>query len=95
MSVGVQCAPLAARWRSYRPGMASTKSNRADTKPPAWLKEGVRATDTATDRTGVVMSVGLIHGGVQLAPPDRVWLRPPGGGREWEAPADRLAPAAQ
>lgn len=33
-------------------------------------------------------------GGQQVGPPDRVWLRPAGGGREWTAAAADLAPVA-
>ncbi|MGW6267488.1 MULTISPECIES: hypothetical protein [unclassified Streptomyces] len=36
---------------------------------------GAVAVDTATGRVGVVMEKG----------PSRVYLRPPGGGKEWEA----------
>ncbi|MEE1835785.1 hypothetical protein [Streptomyces sp. SP17KL33] len=44
---------------------------------------GTLVLDTATDRVGVFM--GRVH-----PHSSRVWLRPEGGGREWEAFGNRL-----
>lgn len=61
---------------------------------PRWLRPGVLVEDTRTGRPAVVAAVGLRMGGQQIGPPDRVWLRPAGGGREWTAAAGDLTPAA-
>lgn len=58
---------------------------------PRWLRPGVLVEDTRTGRPAVVAAVGLRLGGQQVGPPDRVWLRPPAGGREWTATAADLA----
>lgn len=57
-----------------------------------WLHVGAHVIDTRSERVGVVMSIGLRMGGRQFGTADRVWLRPPGGGVEWEAKARHLAP---
>jgi hypothetical protein len=44
------------------------------------LQVGATATDERDNRTGVVMDVDS----------SRVWLRPHGGGREWEAPRTKI-----
>lgn len=78
--------------------MAITESARSSTRrpgppaAPAWLEVGAAALDTRCDRVGVVMSIGLRLGSAQLAGEDRIWLRPEGGGREWEALVEDLAP---
>ena len=58
-----------------------------------WVKVGKLALDTRTDTVGVVMSIGLRLGSAQLAGDERIWLRPVGGGREWEAFAEHLTSA--
>lgn len=46
------------------------------------LVVGRLARDTKRDRVGTVMEIE----------PERVWLRPPGGGREWEAEREAVRP---
>ncbi len=61
-----------------------------------WIKPGAVALDTATARVGEVQYVGPLFAFAPAAKKDqdKVWLRPVGGGVEWETTADALAPAA-
>ncbi|MFE2726281.1 hypothetical protein [Kitasatospora sp. NPDC059327] len=59
--------------------MSTRKRNAAAYRP----RVGELVLDTRTGRTGIYMdSLGGEH-----------YLRPPGGGREWTAPPDRVGPA--
>ena len=62
---------------------------------PAWIKSGALALDTATDRVGQVQHIGAPYASSPAANKerDKVWLRPVGGGVEWESTVNALAPA--
>ncbi|MEV0535614.1 hypothetical protein [Kitasatospora sp. NPDC050463] len=61
--------------------MSTRKRNAAAYRP----RVGELVLDTRTGRTGIYMdTLGGEH-----------YLRPPGGGREWTAPPDRVGPAPE
>ena len=62
---------------------------------PTWIKPGAVALDTASARVGEVQHMGPLYPQAPTAKKDRdkVWLRPVGGGVEWESTAGALAPA--
>jgi hypothetical protein len=80
--------------RSARPRRPATTTA---TRPrPTWIQPGAVALDAATARVGQVQHIGPLFA---FAPApkkerDKVWLRPVGGGVEWESTAGDLAPAA-
>ncbi|MFD3330142.1 hypothetical protein [Streptomyces sp. NPDC058701] len=55
---------------------------------PSWLRSGITVFDTEINRTGEVMAVAWP--GCDLRQAWRAWLRPLGGGREWNPSVDRL-----
>lgn len=69
----------------------------ATTTPPrpTWIKRGAVALDTATGRVGEIQHVGAPFASAPAARKhqDNVWLRPVGGGVEWESTVNALAPA--
>ncbi len=51
---------------------------------PTWLHEGARVYDPAKDREAVIQFVGGWEDPqTRRIIPEAVFLRPPGGGREW------------
>ncbi|MEY9839395.1 hypothetical protein ABH941_004657 [Streptacidiphilus sp. EB103A] len=54
---------------------------------PAWIKHGAVVLDAATRQLGEVQHIGPPYatGPSTRKDHDKVWLRPCGGGREWEA----------
>lgn len=75
----------ASRRRPFRPGgLLSSPTQPPGPTPGTAHRPLVR--DTATDRIGEVMEE---TGSGQNA---RVWLRPPGGGREWTTTAEDIQP---
>jgi len=61
-----------------------------------WLRQGTTALDTATGQVGEVQQIGPAYNLGPDRPRERgtVWLRPHGGGVEWEAQATDLRPVA-
>lgn len=56
----------------------------AHDRKPQLLPRRELALDTSTGRKGEVMDrIDTSHG-------ERIYLRPPGGGREWEVPASQV-----
>ena len=80
--------------RSARPHRTAT-TTAARPRPP-WIKRGAVALDTANARVGEVQHVGPLFAFAPAVNRDRdkVWLRPVGGGVEWESTVGDLAPAA-
>lgn len=61
--------------------------------PLGWIEVGVLAVDTRSDgEVGMVMDFRFEKGKRGMTAAASVWLRPPGGGREWVAHAGDLAP---
>ncbi|GAA2100575.1 hypothetical protein GCM10009801_73200 [Streptomyces albiaxialis] len=55
---------------------------------PAWLHKGAVVYDHRLKRWGVVVDVGFPGNEARQA--KRAWLRPEGGGREWNPPIEDL-----
>lgn len=75
---------------------ARTRPRRPASGPrPAWLVVGALVLDTAKNLVGEVQQIGPGYDLGQDKPEERgkVWLRPPGGGLEWEAQSADLLPA--
>jgi hypothetical protein len=79
---------------SARPVKPRRPSTAAARPRAVWIKRGAVALDTATDRVGEVQHVGPPFATGPRAERDRdtVWLRPVGGGLEWESTISDLAP---
>ncbi|MDI3390146.1 hypothetical protein QIS99_28730 [Streptomyces sp. B-S-A8] len=56
---------------------------------PSWLRLGATVFDTARRQWGEVVDLGFPREKRQLS---RAWLRPPGGGREWNPQIADLSP---
>ncbi|WP_198357251.1 hypothetical protein [Streptomyces fildesensis] len=56
-----------------------------------WIKEGVLARDTSTNRVGEVRQIGSAFPSA-AEPGEFAWLRPEHGGVEWSVPLAALEP---
>lgn len=61
-------------------------------RAPSWLYIGVLVYDLRLERWGVVQDLGFPDGEPRQL--RRAWLRPEGGGREWNPLYDDLSPTA-
>ncbi|MFD8386180.1 ATP-binding protein [Streptomyces sp. NPDC059679] len=66
-----------------------SKSDRTTPVVPDWLHEGAVVFDVRLRQWGTVMAVSCPR--TELRQADRAWLRPQGGGREWNPPFDDLS----
>ncbi|GAA2687062.1 hypothetical protein GCM10009864_70980 [Streptomyces lunalinharesii] len=80
-----EAAPVTGR-QAKPLSLASTPSG-----VPPWLYPGADVYDTVRDCAAVVTDLGFP--GDDPRQTDRAWVRPPGGGREWNPFVDDLRPA--